>query len=138
MCEPSIFVVDKPVPKRILSLVRHTVDIVKAKLKRGFLTSTKRVTAIQENVCADLRNMLKERPDGACWSSPPLLTLPERIFCREIRFPICENGDHQAQDRVVSPPMASPIAVKAAVGARQRERRRNDRIFVDLSETDHF
>ena len=145
-----MFLVDQPVPKRVLSLVRHTVDILKAKLQRIFGRSTfRRLTAtLQDSVCADLRILQNERPDGACWSAPPVLTLPERIFCRDIPFPMCQNDRHDApssslqQDGtrvVVDAPVGARIAVKTAVGgARQRERRRKNRIFADLYETENF
>jgi len=140
VCEPTVFILDKPVPKRILSLVRQTVDILKAKVRRGFQKTTNRFAATQENVCADLRTMLSERPKGACWSSPPVLTLPERIFCRNIVFPLCDgNNDDSTPTHTINAATSSPIAVKAAVGARKKDRQRKNRMFGEmLYDTDQF
>lgn len=113
-------------------------------------STLRRVTAtVQESVCADLQILRNERPDGACWSAQPVLTLAERIFCRDIQFPMCRDERDDApfssslqQDGarvVVDAPVGARIAVKTAVGgARQRERRRKNRIFADLYETENF
>ena len=140
---------DQPVPKRILSLVRHTGDILKSKFQKilGRNTLLRRVTAaVQETVCADLRLLRQERPDGACWSAPPVLTFSERIFCRRaIHFPICQEDaapvseQQQGAHVGVGAPLGARRAVKTAVsGARQRERRRKDRRLADLYETENF
>jgi len=149
VCEQTVFVLDKAIPKRILSLVRQTTDILKAKIKRTTQTvwqkATHRYEAVQQNVCSDLKGMVNERQTAgtaSCWPSPPILTLPERIFCRHMEFPACTGGDSTQQPQqpattTTASPGKAPIAAKAAVAARKKERRKN-RLFADLYETDNF
>ena len=99
VCEQTVFVLDKAIPKRILSLVRQTTDILKAKIKRTtqnvWQKATHRYEAVQQNVCSDLTAMVNERQTAgaaSCWPSPPILTLPERIFCRHMEFPACTGS----------------------------------------------
>lgn len=93
LCPPTVFVVDRPIPKRLVSLLQQTSDIFNAKLHRlldNVYSSIKyRFVMLQNRLCADLWSYLYEAVDGSqCWLwIPTSTTILERMFCgRNIRL----------------------------------------------------
>jgi hypothetical protein len=128
VCAPTVYIRDQPIPKRILSLVRQTTDIVKDHAQRNAHNvvhmTLRRYAQLQEQVCFDLWSRLQENPTtgGQCWSSvPETTTLPEKILCGRIQGPVCDNAP-------LPRTRMSPLATS------NMDHRRSDRIFADLYE----
>lgn len=133
VCEPTVYIQDKQVPKRILSLIRQTTDILKDKVHHtvGNVVNqtTERYGKVQEIVCFDLWSRLEGNPTtgGSCWSALPVaMTIPEKIFCGRIDVPACtDDGQYRAENKA---------AFGATAAAAAELARRKERIFADLYE----
>jgi hypothetical protein len=132
VCEPTVFIQDKPIPKRILSLVRQSTDILKENIKgtahKVVQSTTRQYGQLQEHVCLDLWSRLHDNPATGirCWSSvPETTTLPEKLLCGPIEGPMCDDEPLRGTK--------SPFATAAAAAATRMDRRK-DTIFGDLYE----
>jgi hypothetical protein len=87
LCPPTVFVIDRPIPKRLVSLLQQTSDILRTKVQRifeKFQNSIQyRFAMVQNRLCLDLWSYLYEAVDGSqCWLwIPTSTTILERIFC---------------------------------------------------------
>ena len=127
VCEPTIYIQDKQVTKRVVSLIRQTTDILRGKVKRAVdnlvIAITRRYKKVQKNVCFDLWSHLQENPATGdnCWSSFPVTTtIPEKIFCGQIDVHMCYDGQRRTE--------------KAPMPATAKLERRKERLFADLYE----
>ena len=102
-CVPTIFIMDQPIPRRLVSLVRQTTDILLHQMQRSIRTLIRNVhdryRLLQQQICSDLYSQLYVTLDGTqCWVVlPEFLTLSEKIFCgRNLRqtIPICHRANN--------------------------------------------
>ncbi len=102
-CVPTTYILDQPIPRRLVSLIRQTTDILRLKIQRTIQTIVRNVhdryRILQRHLCSDLNSHLYVTTDGSqCWVLlPESLTLLEQIFCgRKLRqtIPVCQPG-HQ-------------------------------------------
>ena len=90
---------DRPIPKRLVSLLQQTADILHAKIKRLVDNIVRRIqhryAIVQNRICSDLWSYLYEAVDGSqCWLwIPTSTTILERAFCgRNMhRIPPCRE-----------------------------------------------
>jgi hypothetical protein len=102
ICEPSIFVVDRPIPKRVISLLQQTTDILRKNIQQTFQTTIRQgmyqYRMIQQHICSDLWSRLYKAIDGSqCWLLIPMsTTILEKMFCgRHLRdIPPCHRDQY--------------------------------------------
>ena len=103
-CIPTTYIIDQPIPRRIVSLVRQTTDILRQKIQHIiqslFRRSQNRYQMIQQQICSDLYSQLYVTLDGTqCWVVlPESLTLLEQIICgRNLHrtIPACPSVNHE-------------------------------------------
>lgn len=86
-CPPTVFVIDRPIPKRLVSLLQQTSDILRTKIQRVLdkiqSSITYHIRMVQNRLCLDLWSYLYEAVDGTqCWLwIPTSTTILERMFC---------------------------------------------------------
>jgi hypothetical protein len=102
-CVPTTFIMDQPIPRRLISLIRQTSDILFRQMQRTIRTLTKKVhdrySILRQKICSDLYSQLYVTLDGAqCWVIlPESLTILEKLFCgRNIRqtIPVCQRANN--------------------------------------------
>jgi hypothetical protein len=102
-CVPTTFIMDQPIPRRLLSLVRQTTDILLQKIQRSIQTLMRKVHGryiiLQQQICSDLYSQLYVTLDGTqCWVVlPESLTILEQLFCgRNLHrtIPVCQRANN--------------------------------------------
>ena len=108
VCVPTTFILDQPVPRRLVSLVRQTTDILLHKIHRSMRSLIRNVQdryqILQRQICSDLYSQLYVTLDGTqCWVLlPESLTILERIFCgRNLRqtIPLCQRVNNDIPEK---------------------------------------
>jgi hypothetical protein len=158
VCEPTVFLLDKPVPRRIVSLIRQTTGILRGKVVRSveniIQAAARQLTRAQDRICSELRSRLQENSaettgsssSSMCWSSVPDTTIWERLFCgRIIDLPLCNNKDVEYEyndgplllrrtDHAVL--IATTTTTTTSVNAKKLVERRKERMFAEFYEKD--
>lgn len=86
-CIPTTFIIDQPIPRRLVSLIRQTTDILRQKIQRIIQSLFRKVhnqyQTTKQQICSDLYSQLYVTLDGTkCWVLlPESLTILEQMFC---------------------------------------------------------
>jgi hypothetical protein len=103
-CVPSIYIVDQPIPKRLISLLLQTADILYNKIQRTLEKIHRivqdRYRIAQQQICFEVwNNHLYTTLDGTqCWIVlPDSVTIYERVMCGAKSIPLCQR--HKTVDQ---------------------------------------